>query len=236
MDLQERLTAFAMLGATWVMWLLVALSVVGLAVMLERAYFFFQTRDDFAGLRKTLRSKLDGNDVEGAKALMKRSPSTEAQIALAGLSSVADGPASAGTRMDEEKQLARLTMDRNLAFLGTMGNNAPFVGLLGTVIGIIRAFHEMQASGGDVSEGLMAEIGEALVATAIGLLVALPAVASFNYFQRIIKTRSTQADALGKEVLAYLESDKRKVGKKAAPAKEAEEDEDEAEGDAAPAE
>lgn len=231
MDLQERLTAFAMLGATWVMWLLVILSVFSLAVALERAYFFWQTRDDFAALRKTLRGKLDQSDVDGAKAALKRSPSTEALIALAGLGSVADGHAAAGTRMDEEKQLARLGMERNLAFLGTMGNNAPFVGLLGTVIGIIRAFHEMQASGGDVSEGLMAEIGEALVATAIGLLVALPAVAAFNFFQRIIKTRATQADALGKEVLAYLESDRRKHGK----GKQAEEEDDE-EAEAAPAE
>ena len=109
-------------------------------------------------------------------------------------------------------------MERNLAFLGTMGNNAPFVGLLGTVIGIIRAFHELNASTGRVSEGLMSEIGEALVATAIGLLVALPAVAAFNFFQRLIKTRATQADALGKEVLAFLESDRRKRGEGAAAA------------------
>lgn len=228
MDLQERLTAFAMLGATWVMWLLVILSVFSIAVMLERAYYFWQTRDDFAALKKTLRGKLDGNDLDGARSALKRSPSVEAQVGLAGLSSVADGHASAGTRMDEEKQLARLGMERNLAFLGTMGNNAPFIGLLGTVIGVIRSFHQMEVSGGNVTEGLMAEIGEALVATAIGLIVALPAVAMFNYYQRVIKTRTTQADALGKEVLAYLESDKRK-GKRVE-----RDDEDEA-GDAEPA-
>jgi biopolymer transport protein ExbB len=210
MDLQERLTAFAMLGATWVMWLLVVLSILGLAVMLERAYFFWQTRDDFEALKKGLRGKLDGDDLEGAASFLKKSPATEARVALVGLGSADDGHASASTRMDEEKQLSRLLMERNLAFLGTMGNNAPFVGLLGTVIGIIRAFHELNASTGRVSEGLMAEIGEALVATAIGLLVALPAVAAFNYFQRVIKTRTTQADALGKEVLAFLESDRRK--------------------------
>lgn len=226
-----------MLGATWVMWLLVILSIFSIAVMLERAYFFWRTHDDFVGLRKVLRGKLDANDLEGAKGAMKRSPALQAQVALAGLGAVTDGHASAGTRMDEEKQLARLVMERNLAFLGTMGNNAPFVGLLGTVIGIIRAFHEMQSSGGNVSEGLMAEIGEALVATAIGLLVALPAVAAFNYFQRVIKTRATQSDALGKEVLAYLESDKRKTDKPSkskAPVK-ADEDE-EPEGEPAPAE
>lgn len=239
MDLQERLTAFAMLGATWVMWLLVILSIFSIAVMLERAYYFWRTHDDFVGLRKALRGKLDADNLEGAKGAMKRSPAPQAQVALAGLGAVADGHASAGTRMDEEKQLARLVMERNLAFLGTMGNNAPFIGLLGTVIGIIRAFHEMQSSGGNVSEGLMAQIGEALVATAIGLLVALPAVAAFNYFQRVIKTRATQADALGKEVLAYLESDKRKTDKPRSDKGKATvkaDDDEEPEGEPAPAE
>ncbi len=222
MDIQERLTAFAMLGAGWVMWLLVGLSVLGVAIMLERWYFFFQTRDDLGKLSDALLAKLRANDVEGARTAMKASPSTEALVALAGLDSVEDGHASAGTRMAKESQLARLSMERNLAFLGTVGNNAPFVGLLGTVIGVIRAFHELNESGGAVSAGLMAEVGEALVATAIGLLVALPSVAAFNFFQRIIKTRINRGEALGKEVLAYLESGRKPApAAKAAPQKDA---------------
>lgn len=209
MDIQERLTAFAMLGATWVMWLLVALSVVAVAIIIERAYYFFATSDEFTKLLTTLLGKLQEGDVDGAKAAMRASRSLEAQVALAGLESVDDGPASAEQRMNKQQTLAKLSMERNLAFLGTVGNNAPFVGLLGTVIGIIRAFHELNASQGQVSAGLMAQIGEALVATAIGLLVALPAVAFFNLFQRLIKGRTTRADALGREVLAFMQSTKR---------------------------
>ena len=97
---------------------------------------------------------------------------------------------------------------RERAFLGTLGSNAPFIGLLGTVIGIIRAFHELDAAAGKVTAGLMAEIGEALVATAVGILVALPAIAFFNLFQRIIKGRITRAEAFGKEVLAHLKAER----------------------------
>ena len=97
-------------------------------------------------------------------------------------------------------------MERNLAFLGTLGNNAPFIGLLGTVIGIVRAFRELSESKGQMSAALMAEIGEALVATAVGLLVALPAIALFNLFQRTIRARLSRADALSGEVLAHLKS------------------------------
>lgn len=209
MDIQERLTAFAMLGATWVMWLLVGISVIALAIILERAYYFFATNDEFAKLLASLLGKLKDNDVDGAKAAMRASRSVEAQVALAGLDSVEDGPDSAEERMNKQQTLSKLSMERNLAFLGTVGNNAPFVGLLGTVIGIIRSFQALNESQGQVSAGLMSEIGEALVATAIGLLVALPAVAAFNTFQRVIKTRATRADALGREVLAFMKSKKR---------------------------
>lgn len=106
--------------------------------------------------------------------------------------------------MAGESALAKLAMERNLAFVGTVGNNAPFVGLLGTVIGIIRAFRELEAHGGLVSSGLLTEVGEALVATAVGLLVALPAIAFFNLFQRVIRARLGRAQALGFEVLAFL--------------------------------
>jgi biopolymer transport protein ExbB len=99
-------------------------------------------------------------------------------------------------------------MEKRLAFLGTLGNNAPFIGLLGTVIGIIRAFHELNDSAGKVTAGLMSEVGEALVATAIGILVALPAIAAFNYFQRIIKARLARAEALSRDVMAYLKADR----------------------------
>jgi biopolymer transport protein ExbB len=116
------------------------------------------------------------------------------------------GPHAAAERMAGEAQLARLGMERNLAFLGTVGNNAPFVGLLGTVIGVIRAFHELENSAGQVTRGLMAQIGEALVATAIGILVALPAVAAFNLFQRVSRTRLARGDALAKDLLAHLTS------------------------------
>ncbi|RLB55985.1 MAG: MotA/TolQ/ExbB proton channel family protein [Deltaproteobacteria bacterium] len=206
MDIQERLTAFAMLGASWVMWLLVALSVVVLAIVLERAYYLFVSRDDIAGLKRDLIDRLRIGDTLGTEKRLAESKSWEARIALAGLNAAEDGAASAEEQMTGEAGLAKLAMERNLAFIGTVGNNAPFVGLLGTVIGIIQAFHELDTSGGQVSAGLMGRVGEALVATAIGLLVALPAVAAFNYFTRVIRARVARGNALGASVLAYLKS------------------------------
>jgi biopolymer transport protein ExbB len=106
-----------------------------------------------------------------------------------------------------ERELARLSLERRLAVLGTLGNNAPFIGLLGTVIGIVRAFRALESSQSQVSAGLMAEIGEALIATAIGLLVALPAVAAFNAFQRVVRSRLGQMDVMRHEVLSHVRRD-----------------------------
>lgn len=204
MDIIERLLAISQYGSRWVMWLLIALSVAALAVMIERAVLFLSSRDDTARLRGELRRLLRENDLELARRRLEESPSFEARVAAAGLD--ADGVASAEERMQGETELCRLSMEKNLALLGTLGNNAPFIGLLGTVIGIVRSFRELQSSSGQVSAGLMAEIGEALVATAIGLLVALPAVAAFNLFQRLIRARIGRATVMAHEILAFMKS------------------------------
>jgi biopolymer transport protein ExbB len=203
-DIQERLTAFAMLGATWVMWLLIILSIIGVAIIFERVYYFFASRDDVRALQEDLRLLLAKNDISGARERLSQSKSFQARIVYSGIEVVNEGPEAVEERLAGETAVARTQMERNLGFLGTVGNNAPFVGLLGTVIGVIKAFHVLDESAGKVTSGLMTEIGEALVATAIGLLVALPAVAFFNYFQRIIRYRLTWADALGRDLLAYL--------------------------------
>jgi biopolymer transport protein ExbB len=201
MDLVQTFGTLTQHSAHWVMWLLLALSVVAIAVVLERGVLFLASRDDMAELRSELRRLLDDGELEAARRRLEESPSFEARVAVAGLD--ASGTASAEERMRGESELVRLTMERNLAFLGTLGNNAPFVGLLGTVIGIVRSFRELAGSSGQLSASLLAEIGEALVATAIGLLVALPAVAFFNFYQRLIRARIGRAEALVHEILAF---------------------------------
>jgi len=204
MDIIERLLAISQFGSRWVLWLLIGLSIAALAVVIERAVLFLSSRDDTTRLQAELRRSLRDNDLELARRRLEESPSFEARVAAAGLD--AEGVASAEERMQGESELCKLSMERNLALLGTLGNNAPFIGLLGTVIGIVRSFRALQMSSGQVSAGLMSEIGEALVSTAIGLLVALPAVAAFNLFQRLIRARMGRANALAHEILAFMKA------------------------------
>ena len=91
---------------------------------------------------------------------------------------------------------ARLAWERGLAILATIGSNAPFIGLFGTVLGIIKAFHDLSQQVGGGAQAVTAGISESLVATAVGILVAIPAVVAFNLFQRKLKAALGEAEAL----------------------------------------
>jgi biopolymer transport protein ExbB len=190
------------LGATWVLWVLVGLSVLALAVILERLVFFVGTRADQQTLRAALSPGLANLDLARVRRILEASRGQEARIVHAGLGATC--PEEAVERMAAEAQFQRLLSEKNLAFLGTLGNNAPFIGLLGTVVGIIGAFGQLDASGGQLTTGLMTEIGEALISTGVGLVVALPSVAAYNSFQRALQVRLSRGDALGRELVAHL--------------------------------
>jgi biopolymer transport protein ExbB len=204
-------------GASWVLWFLGILSVLSIGVMVERWLFYRSRGGDLKALAQMLDARLAAGDRQVAVQELARSPSLAAAIAAAGLRLADRGPAAADKAMQSAVALERGRLERWLAYLGTLGNNAPFIGLFGTVIGVIRAFEELghgapghgtastsAAASQVASQAVMASIAEALVATAVGILVALPAVAAFNYFQRRIASLLSGAEVLSNLVLAYL--------------------------------
>ena len=209
MNIVERTKEILLrVGAAPIMYLMIALSVVSMAIMLERALLFISLRANLERLAKELSQKLYGGDLAGARKLVGSSRSAEAAIVSAGLLQYERGAEAAQEAMAGAAVLQKMRLERRLAFLGTLGNNAPFIGLLGTVIGIVQAFQKLEEAGRTASAGpstaVMGSIAEALVATAIGLAVAIPAVAAFNYFQRQIKSTLGNADALTHILLSYL--------------------------------
>jgi biopolymer transport protein ExbB len=203
MHITEKFLAFTLLGAEWVLWLLIALSVVSLAIMIERAWFFATHRVDVDTLANRLRALLAKGSLSEAKSLVE-GDSVEAHVVSAGLSEVGRGPNAVGEAMVGKKAQERLRLERNLAFLGTLGNNAPFIGLFGTVLGIIKAFHDLAGNQAGGAAVVMSGISEALVATAVGLMVAIPAVVGFNFFNRRVRATIANVDGLAHVVLAQL--------------------------------
>jgi biopolymer transport protein ExbB len=196
------------LGAAPILYLMLGLSVISVAIILERAIFFRSLKDDVEALARELSKILRMGALDEARARIQRSKSSEAVVLRAGLDEAERGAEAAAEAMTGAAAAERMRLDRRLAYLGTLGNNAPFVGLLGTVIGIIHAFDRMGDAGptgaGAAPTEVMGAIAEALVTTAIGLAVAIPAVAAFNYFQRRIKTTTTNTESLSRVLLAHL--------------------------------
>jgi len=202
-------------GASWVMWLLLMLSVVSVAIMLERGWFFYSLRDDLVALARSLTDYLRRGEVTEAKRLLENSPSAEAAVVVAGLAEAERGADAAEEAMAGAAALQRMKLEKRLVFLGTLGNNAPFVGLLGTVIGIVQAFDELgkaaksqaaQTASTIAPQAVMTSIAEALVATAIGLIVAIPAVAAYNTFQRLTKSTLANTEVLSRILMAHLKA------------------------------
>jgi biopolymer transport protein ExbB len=202
-------------GAAWVMWLLGMLSLVSVSIIVERALFFRRLGADVRALAEGLDARLRAGDFTAAANELARTPSVASSVAIAGLKLAPLGPAAADKGMHSAVALERSRLERGLTFLGTLGNNAPFIGLFGTVIGIIGAFEELGhaapghgagtgAAGAVASQAVMTSIAEALVATAVGLFVALPAVAAYNYFQRRMSALLGETEILSNLVLAYL--------------------------------
>ncbi len=207
MHLTERFLSFTLLGSEWVLWVLIVLSIISIAIMLERGYYFATHRIDAQPLGDELRRLLRKGDLEAARKRLKDANTVEEAVAAAGISEAERGTEAVGEAMQAAKATERLKLERNLAVLGTLGNNTPFIGLFGTVLGIIKASHDLttsQAGGGQAANAVMAGVFEALVATAIGLLVAIPAVVAFNVFTRRVRATMSGVDSLAHTILGEL--------------------------------
>jgi biopolymer transport protein ExbB len=211
-SLIETFTKLAELGAEWVMWLLLALAGLSVIVAVERLYLFMSTRINVTKIARRLLQSLDRGNLDEAKALVQRARAMEERV-LGDALSMYQGGAEAVEEIAQASMIReRQRYERALSFLGTVGANAPFVGLLGTVIGVILAFSELGRNPKGGLEVVGPGISEALVATAVGLLVAIPAVVLFNWFKALLKKRMNDTNFLCRLVVAQLKRTDRFMG------------------------
>ena len=201
----EIFLKLATLGDNWVLWILALASIGSVGVMVERWRAFQRVgKGDVSALFDGLAQALEAHDLPAAKALMAQTDRVEARVALVGLENFSKGPAAVEEVMTARWLREKLELEKHLIVLNTLGNNAPFIGLFGTVLGIIRAFNDLALSGQSGVAVVMAGISAALVATAFGILVAIPAVVANNYFATRLKRIQANTDSLSRVLLAYL--------------------------------
>ncbi len=171
--INQLFLGFSLLGAQWVLWILILLSIVSIALILERFFYFRKASKEIETLlEKTLKG------VAGSERQTKGVHLVDAAV------------------VD-----ARIAAEKRLTWLSTIGANAPFVGLFGTVLGIIKAFHDLSQAGTQGSAMISSGISEALVATAVGLFVAIPAVVAYNGFQKKVKEMLLRAESVKNRIL-----------------------------------
>jgi biopolymer transport protein ExbB/TolQ len=190
----------------WVLYLLLGLSLVSIAVMVERWYFYRRHRVDADALRVDLTRHLDTGDFQGAAKLLAQHDSLETNVVLVGLKAYEKGPESVEDLVAGALGQEKVRYEKRLSFLATLASNAPYVGLFGTVLGIVRSFRDLAANMADASQAVMAGIAESLIATAVGLLVAIPAVVAYNVFKGNVKDSVTGAQTLARVLLSQLKA------------------------------
>jgi len=204
--LVESLVRFALLGSTWVLYLLLALSVVSFAAMFERFLFFRRNRTGGQGLREQLKRAVVAGDEAAVGQVLSKSTAIEAAALREAFEFRDGGPSAFGDALESAIGKARGDLERSMTLLGTLGNNAPFVGLFGTVLGVIEAFSHLGSGDDQAMTGVMAGIAEALVATGVGIFVAIPAVVAYNNAQKRIGEIEGDAQSLVKLVTAFVKA------------------------------
>jgi len=177
-----------------VMVIILVCSLVTMAFAFERLMYFSKRRGNPESLLKEVHHKLRNGDLKDAQALCAKTSHPVGAVSGVVLANWNLRPEALEEKLLIAVSEQRLLLERNLGVLGTMGNTAPLIGLLGTVWGIMRAFHDMATSGSAGPSVVAAGVAEALFTTAAGLLVAVPSVLLYNHLTRKITVMLTVAE------------------------------------------
>jgi biopolymer transport protein ExbB len=202
--LAEKIFAVAHLLDQVVLWFLLALSVVSIGMILERYFSLKKVTGESQRVRLRIKLALQSNSVEDVEDLAKDPSSLEGRAAGYAMKHMKES----GSRGLEEifntfALTERPELEKSLNFLATVGSNAPYVGLFGTVLGIMKAFNDLAQASEAGQQTVMAGISMSLVATAAGLFVAIPAVIFYNYYNKQVRGIFQSLESVKELTLAY---------------------------------
>lgn len=180
-------------------------SVIALAVAIDRGLIFRHNAKIGEKIFGEIVSKLRARDIDSIGIYIEQYPeSAYARFAAFIKEHYKSGETALGHMMEGKLIEERMHLEKRIIILASLGNNAPFIGLLGTVLGIIKAFYNLGTLGNTGAEVVMRSISTALLATACGLLIAIPVVMMNNYFSKRLKNIMQNLEILSKEALASV--------------------------------
>ena len=218
---QDAAPDFTLLGllnnmgwpARIIAFILFIMSIWSLAVMIDRYLYFRAARNQSREFAPKVAGALKDSKLEEAIKIADRSKKSHlAEVVTAGLQEFrSTGGAvneetieSSKRALERAEAIVHAKLKRGLGVLATIGSTAPFVGLLGTVIGILNAFQQIAVQKSSGIGAVAGGISEALVTTAFGLLVAIPAVMTFNYFTNKVEAFDVEMDNSSSELVDYF--------------------------------
>ena len=167
------------------MYILLFCSILSIAILLERIiYYRKRSKTKRAEFMMRAASALKTGDIKKAMEICKETLSPFSKVVYSGLQLYGHHKREISNAMEREITIETRKLERYTDIVGTIGNTAVYIGLFGTVLGIIRAFHDIAAAGAGGMSIVIGGVAEALVCTATGLFVAIPAVIAFNYFTK----------------------------------------------------
>lgn len=195
-------------GSSPIVMVLIGFSIITLGIVIERALYYMKRNGKPDAVFETALSKLRRGQKSEAIRTCESCAHPMGSVAAQILDSESKDPEEAEERLQIALSRQKLFLERNLGILGTMAAVAPLVGLLGTVWGIMRAFRDMSSTGSAAPSVVAAGVAEALVTTAIGLIIAVPALMLYNHFARRMGVMLTEAENHARSLrLALIEND-----------------------------
>lgn len=205
--LTDRIFAVAQIADQVVLWVLIVLSIVSLGMILERFFYLRKVAQQSQEVRLKVKAALQNHSIEDVSAINKNPDTVEGRALGYAMKHIKEnGSEGLEEAFNSYALNERPDLERFLGFLATVGSNAPYIGLLGTVLGIMKAFNDLANSAEAGQQTVMAGISLALVSTAAGLFVAIPAVVAYNYFQRQVKSTLQSLESVKELCIAYAKA------------------------------
>jgi biopolymer transport protein ExbB len=193
-----------LLKNSWAIDLLLVFSVIALAVILERLWSYSRLNIDEKALLERVQAALERGNIQEASFICKSVNHPLGEILNVGIKNKDLPREDISDLLNGALIETKSYLERKNSVLSTISFISPLLGLLGTVMGIIRAFHDLSVSGSGGPSVVMAGVAEALVSTAIGIIVAIPAAIFYNYFMNKVKTILTRIESNAIRFLAFL--------------------------------
>lgn len=200
----ERIFAIAHYADQGVLYLLITLTLMAVFLIISRYRVLDQASKNSKNLRQKIEQALIQSDYRFVEDLAQDQKSVEGRVCSVALQHFQKhGMQGLEEVFRTMAQVEKPKLEKSLGFLATVGSNAPYIGLFGTVLGIMKSFNDLAKASEAGQNTVMAGISAALVATAAGLLVAIPSVLAFNYFQKQVKGVMTSVDSVQELFMIY---------------------------------